>query len=362
MIARAIDSVFFQRLQISHRLLRERGVSVTTADIANQVGVSRQVVGKVLLGGAANVRVSAATERRIREVAARMGYMPNVAAKAIATGKFNAIGIVQAFDPHNSSSFGGILERGIHEALTEHDMHVIMGPLRDDRLVNDNYVPTILARWSVDGLLIDISTKIPARLVELVERHRVPSIWIHSKRPADCVYPDEIYAYRAATRHLLELGHRKVVYFGPGWSDSHYSVTDRRMGYEQAMTEAGLEPQSLLFTASERRLELMQLILKGPDRPTAVLCYSDTDAGHLYVAGLKAGVDVPRDLSLMASSAFRTNATGLNFTLMEIPAAEMGRTAVRMLLTKIKDPGTALPPMVLHAQLIPGQSTAPPAR
>ena len=328
---------------------------ITTSDIARQVGVTRQAVSRVLAGGGANIRVGAATAQRIRETAQRLGYKPNSAARAMSNGKFNAIGLVQAMDAHFSSSFGGWVDRAIHEELSKHDMHVILGPLRDDWISSEDYIPYVLRNWCVDGLLVDISSSdapVAVELAKLIQRHRIPAVWMHSMHMTDCVYPDELDSFHRATQYLLDQGHRRIAYFGPDTPNPHYSVIDRRRGYEQVMRSAGLNPVSYVHDHHVTAKVVAERLVVETDRPTALLCYSEAQAGVVLTSALRRGLRVPEDLSLMAASIRPENTTGVDFTIMEIPAAEMGQVAVQTLLQKIHQPDTPIEARVLSAKLI----------
>jgi DNA-binding LacI/PurR family transcriptional regulator len=336
-------------------------MSITTSDIARQVGVTRQAVSRVLTGGGGSIRVGPETAQRIRDAANRLGYMPHGAARAMSNGKFNAVGLVQAMDVHFSSSFGGWVDRAIHEELTKHDMHAILGPLRDDWINSGGYMPYVLRNWCVDGLLVDISSNdapVAVELAKLIQRHRIPAVWLHAIHLTDCAYPDELDSFRRATDYLLARGHRRIAYFGPDFSSPHYSVIDRRRGYEQVMRDAGLSPVCAFHDHRISAMSVAEQLVAQDDRPTALLCYSEAQAGFALTAALRRGLRVPEDLSLMAASVRPENTTGVDFTIMRIPAAEMGRAGVKMLLKKIKNPAEPLPPKALPAELVERDSVA----
>ena len=67
-------------------------------------------------------------------------------------------------------------------------------------------MPRLLTEACSDGLLIDYTHAIPPALLALIERHRIPAVWINSRQPLDCVRPDDEAAGYDATRRLLERG------------------------------------------------------------------------------------------------------------------------------------------------------------
>jgi LacI family transcriptional regulator len=202
----------------------------------------------------------------------------------------------------------------------------------------------------------------PERMVQLIREHHIPSVWTNNRLPADCVYPDDLDAFRRATRYLLDLGHRRIAYV-TFHRAHHYSHADRYGGYEQEMRAAGLEPRSLRSDETiprEARLERAIALLKGPDRPTAIITWEKDDVYPFMLAAAHLGLAVPGDISLMTAHAEATNEMGLMVAHMRLPAVELGREAVRMLLAKIATPDTPLPPKAIPFTLVPGVTTGAP--
>lgn len=219
-----------------------------------------------------------------------------------------------------------------------------------------------------DGLLINYNTGIPDALEQVITRHRLPAIWMNAKRDRDCVHPDDEGAGHLATEHLLRLGHRRIAYVdyghSPEQSDKHYSIEDRRAGYERAMRAAKLQPR--IITASEsmppaKMLAAARGWLATADRPTAVVSYSEREAEPiLYAATAQFALQVPRDLSIVTIDDDPADHTGVPLATVILPRQELGRVAVELLLQRIAAPKRSLPARCLPVRLEPGVSTAPP--
>ncbi len=324
--------------------------STTLQTIADQAGVSLTTVSNVLnrnrIGGRSDARRNA---RRIRRIAAELGYRPNMAARAIQNRRFNAVGLLASTNPRVSvyRSFMA----GLTHGCREHDLHLSVGEVVDEKLSDRQFVPKILREWSVDGLLIAYMFNFPPHLADLIEQYRVPSIWLNAKREHDCVHPDDFNAMRQATEHLLELGHRRICYVHT-YIGEHYSSTDRRAGYTHAMQAAGLSPMPM-YDRLESNVYLTQLhddmraMLGRDDRPTAFVCYGGDQAMTIYHVAGTLGLSIPRDLSILGVGPESINQMGRDLAPFIVDTQRIGRTAIDLLVDKIRQPGELFDPVAV---------------
>ena len=334
---------------------------VTIAQIAKEAGAAKSTVSCVLNGKLKESGASALRIQQIQEVAQRLNYRPSAAARAMRTGRFNAIGLMMSAVPGRISPFIE-LWLGILGELHAKNLSLNVSRLPDEELTSEGFVPRMLGEWAVDGLLIDYVREAPERMVQLIRQHHIPSVWLNTRFEHDCVYPDDIAATRLATEHLLRLGHTRIAYRTDS-PTSHYSHADRQQGYEEAMLTAGLSPwahRSERYLDAGQRLSAARALLAKPDRPTAIITYNPEDCLPYLTAALERGMQVPRDLSLVTISTDMQMHTGFDVATLLIPANALGRAAVNMLLAKVQDPTKALPsvaiPFVFHA----GHTLAPP--
>ena len=336
----------------------------TLEEIAREAGVSRYTVSNVLRGrNKENWACTAERAERIRGIAARLNYRPNAAAVATATGRFGAIGLL-ASRRHPHGALLGTLLNSVRHHLTERELHLTLGNLPDESLTDEAYVPRILREWSVDGLLINYISGIPDKMIELIQRYQIPSVWLNAKLESDCVYPDDFEAAGQACKYLLQMGHRRIAYVDY-MSSGHYSTADRRNGYLRAMRSARLKPQVFSNARERPQTEWLDLScewLRAPERPTAVITYEADRALPVFCAALKLGLDVPRDLSILSFHDMDVMTVGVRLTTMEIPMVQSGAVAVEMVNEKISNPGLSLPARAIKANLIEGASCAPPSK
>jgi DNA-binding LacI/PurR family transcriptional regulator len=336
----------------------------TLEEIAREAGVSRYTVSNVLRGrNKENWACTAERAERIRGIAERLNYRPNAAAVATATGRFGAVGLL-ARRNHPHGALLRTLLNSIRHHLTERELHLTLGDLPDESLTSEAHVPRILREWSVDGLLINYIAGIPDKMIELIRRYQIPSIWLNSKLESDCVYPDDFEAAQRACNYLIGMGHRRIAYVDY-MSSNHYSTADRRDGYLRAMHSARLKPETIRNARVAPQTEWLDLScewLRSPDRPTAVLTYEADRALPVFCAALKLGMDVPRDLSILSFHDMAVVTVGMHLTTMEIPMLQTGAVAVDMLNEKIQNPGLPLPARAIEAKLLEGTSCAPPSK
>ena len=338
-------------------------MAVTLKQIAERCGLSIQTVSHVFNGRAHLFRP--ATRDLVLKTARELGYRPNGAAKAMQSGRYNCAALVLSTQPGRSSVFPPMLA-GIDDELARHGMHLVHAPLADERLSDTGFVPKILSEWLADGLLINYNAAIPAALVEAIAQHRIPSIWINSQQPYDCVHPDDFGAGRMACEHLLSLGHRRIAYVdyahGSAQPPNHYSAHDRQAGYEHALIAAGLQPQ--IFQGSETFVssELLPAILAWlgrDDRPSAIVTYSPRDAlPVLYAASALLSLNVPRDLAIVTIDDDPADQLGVAITTVILPRYELGRVSAELLVARIFDPNGQSQPRILPCRLHLGQTSA----
>lgn len=335
--------------------------AVSMKQVAQQAGVSAMTVSHALRGTG---RISDETRQRVKRTAFELGHRPNRSAQATRQQRFGSASLVLSDDPARSAADADLL-RGIHRGLGTRGMQLSIAELDDARLTSDDYMGDILHALSADGLLINYKWQTPPALVELIDRHRIPAVWLSARRRHDAVYADLEQGVAEATRRSIEAGHRRIGLVQPArnWLDTsqpgmHYSVEASRAGYEAAMAEAGL-PTDPTFCIREDAEELITQ-LRRPDRPTAVVCQGIHVVARVRLAAATCGWDVPGDLSLVAVCHETKHHLGLSFAQSVMPAEAVGRVGVDMLLEKIADPG---PPLEARAIPMPwkdGPTLAPP--
>jgi LacI family transcriptional regulator len=305
---------------------------------------------------------------RVFAMARQLGYRPNRYARSIKSGRFGAIALLQSLHERRSYLPNSLLN-SIGKILNEKDLLLTLASVTDEQLADPTFIPHILRILSVDGLLINYNAGFPERLIDLVRRYHIPSVWINAKPGTDCLYPDDISAVSQATDYLLGLGHQKIAFidYNYGYCNDipvHYSNYDRCFGYGQAMQRAGLAPWEIRGETSlpmPDRCEFSLHWLALPMRPSAVITYTWETALPVVLAARSLGLRIPEDLSIITFNDHVTDELGLRIDTMVLPEARIGQQAIGWLLEKIEDPSKLFPAEAVELDFHKGWTTAPPA-
>ena len=335
-------------------------------EVAALAGVSPATVSRALRGLPG---VSAATRANVEQAAAALGYVASPSAAALTTGRTSAIGVMA---PWISRWFFTAVIEGAQEVVAEHGYHTLLYPLGANTApATASMTDTRALHKRVDGVLgLNIPRGIqPASLHEL----RIPLVTVGSSIPGiSGVLVDDTEVGYLATRHLLELGHRRIAFLGKDPDDRYgFSVAaDRAAGYEKALGEYGVDVDQELIgmtgfaieggTAAMDRL----WAATGADparRPTAVFALSDEVAMGVLHSARNHGITVPDQLSVIGVDN-HDMAYLFGLTTIGQPVREQGRIAARMLLEhmRIDEPAPQL--VTLRPGLIRRATTGPVRR
>lgn len=334
---------------------------LTLGEVAAAAGVSVSTVSKVLNRRA---DVAPATRERVERVLRERGYVVNRAGRSLRQGRSRQIDFVSwAMD----SYYAFEILQGVEEALEPTDVRAVLASVREGQPPQRHWLGR-LADGSTDGAVLVLAHQQSPHLQEL-RRRRVPFVVVDrlgELGPEDLSVSAANWAGgKAATEHLLALGHRRVAaLLGP---PAYPSSRDRLAGYRAALDAAGIPVDLDLvrhgdFHVDVARREMVRL-LDVPDRPTAVFAGNDEQALGVYRALHDRGMRVPEDVSVvgfddMPFAAWVTPA----LTTVRQPLREMGRTAAKMLLRVIAGEPVDHVRVELATPLIARASSAPPRR
>jgi LacI family transcriptional regulator len=336
-------------------------VSVTIYDIAEEARVSIATVSRVLND---HPRVSDATRRRVFRVAERLGYEPHASAQSLAR---QATRLIAAVVPMLTSYFFMEVIRGLQDRLAESGYDLLVHASRSVEDV-DRSLERALPRGRADGLLL-VSTPLTVERALRLARSHAPVVLVDSAHPDfDSVSVDNRRGGYEATRHLLDLGHRRIGLVMP--SAASVPAAERRAGYADALAEAGLAVDGALVFAAEgeerhgytRRAgyEAMRRLLALPERPTAVFVAADVMALGAQYAAREAGVAIPADLALVGFDDVEPSAY-VGLTTLRQPMYEMGQLAIEKLLRRLREPETPPSHTTFAPRLVVRESTGRPA-
>jgi LacI family transcriptional regulator len=330
---------------------------MTIAEVAAEAGVGVGTVSRVLNGSPA---VSAGTRRRVLDAIATLDYQPSPAARALSTGRTNAIGVVAPFFTQPS-----VIERlrGVSHTLAREGYQLILHDVeRPDQ--RRELFRSLAARGRIDGLLA-ISLAPTEREAWRLERAGVPVVLLdrdHATLP--CITIDDVEGGRMAAEHLLALGHRRIAFLGDEEANlfGFDSSAHRREGFEAALAAAGttLAPEWIMHRPHGRDAACVAAseLLAHETRPTAIFATSDVQAIGVLEAAQAAGVPVPAELSVIGfDNVEAAGYTGL--TTVAQPLEEIGSLGADLLLRAVS--GEAVESCRMPLGIVERGSTAPPA-
>ncbi|WP_258052530.1 LacI family DNA-binding transcriptional regulator [Streptomyces sp. Ru73] len=263
--------------------------------MAEAAGVSRSTVSRALNREHRYYRSSSAA--RIREVAAEIGYAPNPVAANLRRRQTNTLGVLV---PRLTDTVMATLYEEIASAALVRGYHALVATTHDDPEREREHGRMLLER-RVDGLILTTARTDGGFCQDLADKGipHVSALRTYGSSAA-AVGDDRLGGY-LATRHLLDLGHRRIALVsGPAYASS---ALGRRAGYEDALAEAGIALTDALVLPStfsmESGEEAGQRLLSLAARPTAVFAVNDNTAIGLLAAAQRAGLRVPEDLSVV---------------------------------------------------------------
>ncbi len=326
----------------------------TLEEVAARAGVGRGTVSRVVNGSA---QVSERTRQAVQEAIAELGYVPNLAARALVTRRTDTVALVISEPEHRifgEPFFAGIV-RGISAAVTDSSRQLVLAMAQNEaqRAQLDRY----LSRQHVDGVLL-VSQHRDDRLPEVLRERAVPVVL--GGRPLDgdhgwYVDVDNVGGAHQAVEHLVGTG-RRVVATVTGPQDMVAGI-DRYAGYADALERAGLEITPDLAVEgdfSQRSgVEAATTLLERRPDLDAVFAANDLMAAGVLGALKAAGRRVPDDVAVVGFDDSDTaQHTDPPLTTVSQPTEEMGRGMVGLLLEQMEGtrttPHHVLLPATLH--------------
>lgn len=334
--------------------------NVSLKDIAQKVGTSISTVSFVLNGKDKQMRISAVLAKKIRGVARHEGYRPNKMAVGLKTGKSNIIGlIVDTISGHLFAALAEVIEK----ELDQHGYKVIYCSTGNDAEKGKELIH-LLYQHQVDGYMIIPAAGMEKEIRQLQEQGK-PLVLIDSYFPklkTAHVLVDNYGGISSAVDFLIEKKYKKIAFVCSGIA--MIQMKERKRAYEERMEQAGIKPLTdwvlKVPVGDDRKKQtaMIQQFLKKV-RPDAVIFA----ANYLGIHGIEAihnlHLNFPEDIGVVCfddHELFSLHRPAI--TVVQQPVPEMAKTAVSILLSKLKKELSAVPEAVeIKAELIRRQST-----
>ena len=337
------------------RRLSGRGPSI--ADVAALAGVSSQTVSRVANG---LMNVGAETRDRVLAAMEEIGYRPNSAARALKTGRFQSIGVIM----FTLSTFGNMRTLdAIATAAAQAGYSITLMPIAVPTQGEVAGAFNRLTDQAVDGVIIVMEAHIlDAADVALPTGLPVVIVDSDAGNRYTVVDTDQSEGARAATQHLLDIGHKNVWHItGP---ESSYSAGRRTASWRATLQGAGIEPPEVLVGDwSAHSGYAHGLTLASRPDVTAVFTANDQMALGLMRALHDSGRGVPESVSVVGFDDMEeADSFWPPLTTVHQDFDAVGRLCMEKLLAKIEKTTAVAGTTIVPTRLVVRSSTAAPSQ
>ncbi|HEX5919992.1 MAG TPA: LacI family DNA-binding transcriptional regulator [Nocardioides sp.] len=326
----------------------------TLDSVAARAGVSRQTVSNVLRHPG---RVAAPTRERVLAAIRESGYRPSLPARQLATRRAHAIAV--RAERQQDGISGLVLDafyHGLAEAGQDNGLRVLLYAQAEDEAAEVALIDELVLTGAADAVVLTATSSDDERPAHLRQQGTTFCAfgrpWGHEDEPHDWVDVDGALGTALAVEHLLDRGRRRIAYLGwPGDGDEPSTGTDRRRGWFDAITAAGLPGDPLeahSLNDAQAAQAAVAALLDGPDVPDAIVCASDTLALGAHRATLAAAGDHPTVVGFDATPV----AAALGLASVAQPIDQAAHLCIDLLTDRLETPdrparGVLVPP-VLH--------------
>ncbi|MEO0031428.1 MAG: hypothetical protein RIS94_1186 [Pseudomonadota bacterium] len=328
----------------------------TLAAVAREAGVSLGSASRVMH---APESVRAATRAAVERAAAKLGYVADGRARALASGRSMMVGIVlPTINNPVYAEFTHVLQRRLSA-----EGYMLAVQAHEYDAAAETAQIRALAERGIDALVL-VGTDHDPAVARLLAAARLPHVFVWSTDEAPetgCVGFSNRAAMREMAEHLIALGHRRLGIVS-GATQGNERARARLAGVTKAIAAAGLPPAAVSlqpFSIAGGRAGLAELI-KANAGLTAILCTTDLMAAGALAEARERGIAVPHALSITGFDDIDlANATTPCLTTIRAPITEMGLCAGEAILRQIAG-GAPEPSLTIPTRVIVRESCAPP--
>jgi len=299
------------------------------------------------------------TENRVLKAMGKLKYHPNLLARGLATGKTNTIGLVIS-DIRNP--FYPELVQGVEKLALKNDYNIF--------LCNTDYdiekgLKSIIAliRKKIDGIIVASSRADNSLIRELLDS-KIPFVlvdWGKRNVNVDSLYFDYRVGMAEAIAHLISLGHGKIFFIsGPKTLETAKIRIRNFIDVIEKYKDDNLNYKILEGDHKiEGGIKAAQKILKEKELPTAIVCSNDLTAIGAMKTFKTGGIKIPDDISIIGlDNISLTEIVSPTLTTIELERYRIGKTAMELLLNRIKDKNLPKQTCIFKTRLIVRESTS----
>ncbi len=329
---------------------------VTSRDVAERAGVSRTTVSFVL-NNVPGANISEETRQRVLQAAKELGYVPNAAARSLASRRTYTLGLVLVRNQSHiaADAFLPQVIHGLAEATRHAGFRLLLEPV-EDISHPDAYIHLVRAK-QIDGIVLSGPRSDDEQLRALVDEDFPVVLLGQLPGNSACfVDVDNRSAARRAVEHLIRLGHRRIgcITNAP---PEYTGGAHRLAGYRDALESADLTFEERLVRfgdfVPESGYQAAHSLLREATPPTALFVASDVVALGAMAAIREHGLTIPDDIALVGfDDVPLARYVDPPLTTVRLPATELGRQAGQMLINLVQHGKVAVRSVMLETELV----------
>jgi LacI family transcriptional regulator len=320
-------------------------------DIANQLNLSITTISRVLNGKAEQYRISKATQKKVKELAEKLNYVPNQSAANLRLGKSNTIGLLI---PTIRNPFFGTLASHLNKELRKIEYMAIFNESDEDEQIEKKALKKLISR-RIAGLLIAPCSE-NYKEIKMYHDRGLPIVCVDryfENQDIPYVATDNFYGGFEATKHLIENGHKNIACI----QGNQASTPNKKRveGYMKAMSEAGINDYYIEGNAFDEENGYLEtkILLQSKKNLSAIFTLSNTIAIGSIRALNEEGLKIPEDISIITfdDSPF-LELLSTPISCVAQPLKEISLTAIKFLLAKLKNEEIPNPQILLKPKLL----------
>ncbi len=337
-----------------HHMTKTIKARPTQKQIAEKLGLSAATVSLALRD---NPVVAKSTRDLVQQAMRETGYVRNLAAASLRTGRSNIVGVSVHDIARNP--FGEML-RAIERAFEESGAVILINSHEGDPEKLDRFIST-LATYGADALLVAPPPDTPIAVMERVGHHGMPVVYLGhdvlEDTAADRIGMDDHAAGEMAARHLLDAGYKRLCFIG-GERETP-AGTVRLQGFRSALEAAGIAWDDAFHVSTEVTVAdaaaCVRALFRGRSAPAGLVCHGD----EIGIGAMKALLDIGKvpgtDVGLVGIGSQRiSEMTVPPMTMVCEDTDAMGTLGAKTLLARLENGEAEMRRMVLAPRLLVG--------
>ncbi|MEG8947115.1 LacI family DNA-binding transcriptional regulator [Rosettibacter firmus] len=315
-------------------------MNVTIKDVAKKAGVSIATVSLVLHK---SNRISTVTRNKVLKAIKELNYHPSRSAKGLVTRTTGNIGFVLTEDHFlRTEPFYTKIFLGTEFVTRDNDYYVLLSTIKRE-FHEDDPLPRFILEKNVDGIII--AGKVPNLFISKLSKYKIPLVFVDYYPPQgdyNVVLIDNIKGGFLATKYLIELGHKDIAFVGG--DITHPSITDRFIGYKQALESSGLSinPDIIItdedYPSRANGYDAANRLLNQSKNITAIFACNDAMALGILQYCYDNGIKVPDDISIVGFDDVESDISSTpQLTTIRVPKTELGIEAMNLMVNLLKE-------------------------